>query len=190
MKTKDSEALESYFKTENEHWNGYAFKILCEVLQQGQFENPEIPLQLFDFANGSLCEFHKTPMKAVQVFEAEISKFKLNPSQTLFIYECVCKFLENTDFGEQDLTPVYKLMQSQLKKLKTEAGALIPLTKNIRETLKELMQKELEQLPETMKELEPVQRLNILCKLMPFILPKVESVTHDLNEPDKTGLKW
>ena len=32
MKTKEIEALESYFKTENYHWNGYAFKILCEVL--------------------------------------------------------------------------------------------------------------------------------------------------------------
>ena len=30
MKTKEIESLESYFKTENEHWNGYAFEMLCE----------------------------------------------------------------------------------------------------------------------------------------------------------------
>jgi len=47
-----------------------------------------------------------------------------------------------------------------------------PLTGNIRDTLKDLMQKELEQLPETLKELDPVKRLNILCKLMPYVLPK------------------
>lgn len=30
MKAKEIEALESYFKTENEYWNGYTRKILCE----------------------------------------------------------------------------------------------------------------------------------------------------------------
>jgi hypothetical protein len=34
------------------------------------------------------------------------------------------------------------------------------------------------------KKLEPVQRLNILCKLIPYALPKVESVTHKLGEPE------
>lgn len=59
------------------------------------------------------------------------------------------------------------------------------LTTKLRETLKNLMQKELEQLPETLKELDPVQRLNILCKLMPYVLPKTESVKHTLGEPEK-----
>jgi hypothetical protein len=41
MKENQIEALESYFKTENEHWNEYAFDMLCEVLQKKQFENIE-----------------------------------------------------------------------------------------------------------------------------------------------------
>jgi hypothetical protein len=56
------------------------------------------------------------------------------------------------------------------------------------------MQKELEQLPNTLKELGPIQRLNILCKLIPYVLPKVESVTHTqgepISEPDNNGFKW
>ena len=55
---------------------------------------------------------------------------------------------------------------------------------------KEMMQKEIESLPDTLAELEPVQRLNILCKLIPFVLPKVESVTHNLGEPENKGFKW
>jgi hypothetical protein len=51
------------------------------------------------------------------------------------------------------------------------------------------MQKELEQLPETLKELDPVQRLNILCKLMPYVLPKTESVKHNFGEPDEFKIK-
>jgi len=42
------------------------------------------------------------------------------------------------------------------------------LTTDLRETLKAMMQREIEQLPETLKDLEPIQRLNILCKLMPY----------------------
>ena len=29
--------------TANEHWNLYAFEIICEVLQKGSFENPKKP---------------------------------------------------------------------------------------------------------------------------------------------------
>ena len=104
MNTKEVQALENYFKTENEHWNGYAFEMICEVLQKGNFENPE--------------------------------------------------------------------------------------------TLKAIMQKELEQLPETLKDLEPVQRLNVLCKLIPYVLPKVEAVHSQKGEPETenkttfSGYQW
>lgn len=49
-------------------------------------------------------------------------------------------------------------------------------TTDLRKILKGIIQKEFEQLPETLKELEPKERLNILCKLMPFVFPKVEAV--------------
>lgn len=56
-------------------------------------------------------------------------------------------------------------------------------TTDLRRTLKVMMQKEFEQLPETLKELEPKERLNILCKLMPFVFPKVEAVHPTDGEP-------
>ena len=74
--------------------------------------------------------------------------------------------------------------------MKTETKQAKPLTSNIRETLKEMMQKEIEKLPETLKELEPAQRLNILCRMMPFVLPKVESIHHESGEPLEDTLKW
>jgi hypothetical protein len=54
---------------------------------------------------------------------------------------------------------------------------------SIRETLKELVQKELAALPETLKSLEPEKRLNIVCKLLPFVLPKVEAIHSERGEP-------
>jgi hypothetical protein len=197
MKTKEIERLESYFKTENEHWNVYAFEMLCEVLKQGNFENPETSLQLFDKAINIFTEQHETPLKAVEEFAAETDKANLNTAQKLFIYEWVNKYIRVSNFGELDITEVKYLLISQTERLKNDKPQIEynkPLTGNIRDTLKELMQKELEQLPDTFKELEPVQRLNILCKLIPYVLPKVESVTHKLgepkSEPENNGFKW
>jgi hypothetical protein len=192
MKTKEIESLESYFKTENEHWNEFAFKMLCEVLQQGNFENPETPLQLFDKAVNIFTEQHETPLKAVQEFASATDKQKLTPAQKLFVYEWVYKFLKVTEYEEIDLTEIQDLLKSQTERLENEKPPVEynkPLTGNIRDTLKEMMQKELELLPDTLKELDPVQRLNILCKLIPYVLPKVESVTHTQGEPDEFKIR-
>ena len=57
------------------------------------------------------------------------------------------------------------------------------LTMTVRETLKTIMQKEIEKLPEQLETLEPKERLNILCKLMPFVFPKVENIHATDGEP-------
>lgn len=194
MNTKEVQALENYFKTENEHWNGYAFEMLCEVLQKGNFESPETPLQLFSKAVDIFSEHFETPLKAVQMFEAETDKQKLDTNQKLFVLEWVLKYVKNSEFEKADMDEIKDLLKSQTERLRAEINKLPeynkPLTGNIRDTLKDLMQKELEQLPETLKELDPVQRLNILCKLMPYVLPKTESVKHTLGEPEPPKKNW
>jgi hypothetical protein len=194
MNTKEVQALESYFKTENEHWNGYAFKMLCQVIQKGNFANPETPLQLFSKAVDVFTEHFETPLKAVQMFEAETDKHKLDTNQKLFVFEWVLKYVKNSEFENADTDEIKDLLEIQTKRLKAEINKLPeynkPLTVNIRDTLKDLMQKELEKLPETLKELDPVQRLNILCKLMPYVLPKTESVKHTLGEPEPPKKNW
>ena len=57
------------------------------------------------------------------------------------------------------------------------------LTKDLREILKEIMQKEIEQLPEYLKALEPKERINIVLKLMPYVFPKVDTVNFKDGEP-------
>jgi hypothetical protein len=49
-----------------------------------------------------------------------------------------------------------------------------------------MMKKELEKLPEYLETLEPKERLNILCKLIPFVLPKVEAVSSE----DESVFNW
>ena len=65
------------------------------------------------------------------------------------------------------------------------------LTTDLRNTLKSMFQKELEKLPETLELLEPKERFNILCKLMTYVFPKVEAVTHLQGEPDEFKIqRW
>jgi len=57
------------------------------------------------------------------------------------------------------------------------------LTRDLRDTLKEIMKKEIDRLPETLEQLEPKERINIICKLMPFVFPKVEAISPKEGEP-------
>lgn len=64
--------------------------------------------------------------------------------------------------------------------MKTEEQVL---TMELRQTLKATMKKELEKLPDTLQALEPKDRLNVLCRLMPFVFPKVETIHAKEDEP-------
>ena len=188
MNTKEVQTLESYFNTENEHWNDFAFKILCEVIQKANFTNPETPLQTFRKAVDIFTEHLETPLKAIRIFEIETNKRKLDTNQKLFLFEWVLKYVKYTEFKKTGKHDITNLLKSQIERLKAELNKLPeynkPLVGDIRDTLKDLIREELEQLPETLKELDPVQRLNILCKLMPYVLPKTESIKHTLGEPE------
>ena len=66
--------------------------------------------------------------------------------------------------------------------MKTQSKEQI-LTTGLRETLKSIMQEEINKLPETLEALEPKERINVVCKLMPFVFPKVETVNFTEGEP-------
>ncbi|MBC7384303.1 MAG: hypothetical protein H7296_15160 [Bacteroidia bacterium] len=59
------------------------------------------------------------------------------------------------------------------------------LTATLRDTLKETMQKEMEGLPGLLERLPPIERINAICKLMPFAFPKIETITATDGEPEK-----
>ena len=58
-----------------------------------------------------------------------------------------------------------------------------PLTNDLRNVLKSIVERELSTLPETLEALEPAQRVAVVCKLMGYVLPKVEAVRHNQGEP-------
>ena len=57
------------------------------------------------------------------------------------------------------------------------------MTKELRVLLKDIMYQELEEVQERFSLLEPKQRIELIIKLMPYVLPKVNSISHKTNEP-------
>lgn len=56
------------------------------------------------------------------------------------------------------------------------------ITRELRKILKALIARELENLPKLIENLEKEKRLEIIIKLLPYVLPKVESVVDAGNE--------
>jgi len=56
------------------------------------------------------------------------------------------------------------------------AGTPNKITIELRKTLKGIVASELETLPTTFEQLHPKERLELLVKLLPFCMPKVDSI--------------
>jgi hypothetical protein len=59
----------------------------------------------------------------------------------------------------------------------------VPLTLDIRDRLKAIVEHELDGLPELARQPGRKNRLDVMLKLMPLVLPKAEAVHYDANEP-------
>ena len=73
-----------------------------------------------------------------------------------------------------------------MKGIKTggrQKGTANVLTSDLRGILKSFVQSEMESLPEKFKELESEKRIELLIKLLPYVLPKCEAVTYNVGEP-------
>ncbi len=58
----------------------------------------------------------------------------------------------------------------------------------MRSILKEVINKELGNLNNNLQELSTKERLEVLIKLIPYVLPKIESMKHTSDEP--LDLSW
>jgi len=62
-------------------------------------------------------------------------------------------------------------------------GAHNKLSRELREVMKGIISNELERLPETLEQLQPKERIELVIKLAAFVLPKVEPITCHYDVP-------
>jgi len=58
-----------------------------------------------------------------------------------------------------------------------------PRTLDLRDRLKVLVERELARLPDLLDGLNDKERLDVLLKMMPLVMPKAKPVHHTANEP-------
>ena len=62
------------------------------------------------------------------------------------------------------------------------------MTKELRSILKEIIYQELNDIEKRFEELEPKTRIELLIKMMPFVLPKTNAISHNTDEPIDFGM--
>jgi hypothetical protein len=194
MEATKIEALEAYFKTKNEHYNSYSFNLLVNTIKSGLFDDPELPLMLFSNAVDLASSQHDTPVQAVAIIQNEIDRQALSPEQAIFVLDWIALYLKQSEFDDVDPEGILRLIKAHIDRLKHQISDRPenrqPMTGNIRQALKRFVECELDQLPQTMKELDPAQRLSILCKLLPYAMPKTASVESSFGESRKMEILW
>ena len=63
-----------------------------------------------------------------------------------------------------------------------QKGTPNKLTKEMRDVLKGVVAEELEGLPQRFDELDTKDRIELFIKLLPFVLPKTQSISHTKGE--------
>lgn len=63
-----------------------------------------------------------------------------------------------------------------------QAGTPNRLTRELRTALKNILHKEIKTIPEHLNKLEPKDRLEMLIKLLPYAMPKVEPESYQIGE--------
>jgi len=71
-----------------------------------------------------------------------------------------------------------------------QKGAPNLLTKELRLILKNIIANELVCAPDLMEKLEPKERLEMVIKLIPYALPKIEPINMDKGEPLYCESDW
>lgn len=168
--------------------------VFLAAIETETFADPVQPLRTFTDLRTALINVADQPTKVIPIFEEHTSG--MTDAQKHFIAQKVKAYFIKTVFGADEvgsenegdtLTGITEPLRAYIARLER---ATLPKVGDIRQTLKEVFRAEIARLPETLKTLDDKDRLNFLCKLLPFVLPKVEAVAATNGEPGERLSFW
>ena len=189
-KQKAAPDVEQYLNFGSEHDNKHALGVWLEAIRSGTFPDPATPLKVFVELRNALVQVSDQPAQVIPIFEQYTNGMK--GSEKMFLAQHLLNYFEHTVFDENGdgepetyLTGISKPLDALLTRLSKETGITNddPKTGDLRRLLKETIRQEMERLPEYLQSLETKDRVNVLCKMMPYVFPKVESVHLSEGEP-------
>ena len=121
MNAKEIESIESYFKTDNEHWNKYALKTIQKALEKQLFSDFNQLMKLYELSITIASESHREkPFEGLQLIVSEYDKNELTTEQKIHLLERVFEYLNWTDFEGWYSNEIQDLMKSQIAVYNTE----------------------------------------------------------------------
>jgi len=180
-KAQSVPTIDEQLQTENEHHNKYSQKVVTECMSKQIFPMAETALQTYDEClNIIACT--NTPVESIRrvlykLYQMQTPEF--TDKQRYFILTHIADYINphHTEFDKWKLQQeTYNILKSNIVKFEKEFAKKQPKTADIRETLKDIMQKEISELPKRLETLDDEKRLGIVCKLMPYVFPKIETV--------------
>ncbi len=190
MKKQNALDIEKYLNSGCEYDNEQFLEVWLDAIKTGIFTDDKAALSAFVDTRNALFDVANQPARVLPVFEENTAG--MSGPEKLFLAQKLFYYFKNTVFNKSEndktdnyLTGISKPLGALIKRLERETGENKNDLKTIdlRAMLKDVFKQEIERLPEYLKGLEAKERLNILCKMMPYILPKVESVHFNEGEP-------
>lgn len=182
--------VEQHLNIGSQHDREQALSVWLDAIETGVFADAATPLRVFIELRNAFLKVSGKPAKVLPIFEQHTNG--MNDTEKLFIARKVLFYFEQTVFdeGETDepnttLTGITEPLAAYIKRLKREGREARNDVKtgDLRQTLKDIFRQEMERLPEYLQSLEPKDRVNALCKMIPYALPKVEAVHFTEGEP-------
>jgi hypothetical protein len=168
--------IDELLQTENEHYNEYAQKVVTECIGNQIFTDEECALCLY--RDGlDIVECTDKPFDALKCVLEKLSE--LSEKQKYFILKSIADYISpyHTEYEEWNCQDImHSVVMAHIKRMDNEFIQNRPKTADIRDTLKDLMRNEILELPQRLAKLDDEKRLGIICKLMPYVFPKVETV--------------
>lgn len=177
-KTKTSQKseipVEQYLNGSSEHDNSFMLSLYLDAIKTGIFPEPENAVRIYAHLRYALVSLAEHPEKVIAEFDRHTGGLTID--QKLFLADNLDTYFRRTVFGEEEnyLDKVSKPLSAYLDRLKIESGRKQITSGDLRQTLQELFQKEIANLPAYFEQLTPKERMNFLCKLMPFIMSRAE----------------
>lgn len=169
----------------SEHDNSFTLNLYLDAIKTGIFSEPETAVRIYAHLRDALVSLAEHPEKVITEFDRHTGE--LTVDQKLFLADNLDTYFRRTVFGEEEnyLDKVSKPLAAYLDRLKIESGRKQITSGDLRQTLQELFQKEIANLPAYFEQLTPKERMNFLCKLMPFIMSRAEP-----DEKKSSGLSF
>lgn len=188
--TKSKRSVESYYQTSNEWHNKNVIRLIAKIKREDTFNDLSLALDFYNYGLNLFENNPQLPLYVLEKLEKEFIEYKINEEQKVCILESIKQYIGNSTFekDQNDETLISDEMKdafltvfkAELDRTKDKIEESKPKETNqesLRSELKEIVFGEVKELGNHLEKLEPKEKLNFLCKLMPFVISKEKEHT-------------